>query len=671
MLRRRKNLLTPPMLRWALLGIVIGGLACRQPQDSVDTKTNSQQNTISWVVHEFTPQQSVPVYGFEDRTGALRVLKETTAALYVYTGVEAEVLGQSWRLVTEASPSDTPPDPSMWRFIKGDAPGTSSQTGTTSWSIAVQGRVHCPVFSIQSHARPFQVSLEGVSRATLPLSANWQLWFDEYGELRLGSSACQRNVQLARDYIAKRTAGFYTTGLAAAVAAFMQKHQSPFMVSDDSTNQVKKAAAYQLQARGLLNKEGNELLPVDEALWAEVAARASRSLTSYTFHGLTQDPNQELSRLTNSQAFAEVLQETPASDGFIQLQHHGHIWVPLMTLLNHGRNTQGQSYLQALISSTGLNVSDMSPGSIRAMDLLIADGAVAMMGQKYVATLLGQDALPKVARWAGLLASYYGLGDAERVAQQFELPSVMVAVDDRHLNVASSGAGLQRFAESFVLPQLANIEGLRAVVGVGSGSGGLERMIYDRFGTGIDIFGSDLDEQDSEGRHSLEVAREALADIVPASRIFAADIRDPQNLVQRLREQYREEGLSDAEINDRVAHMAVTSGFITHEPRSFSPSEVTTMLNGYASYIPHFILLEIPLVDPAVHALQPDAHFGVEIGTFHLASGQTIRPLEQWYSIIAASNYRIVAEASFNKIWNPNTNRYDIPTYVGLHLSTQ
>ena len=663
-------MLSPLMLRLLLGGAVLAVLGCQAAEPRLASKADPQA-ALSWAYQEVQYQQPVALYGFDGRRGALRFVETTTAPLFIYTGPSTGTSNAGWQLASQIAPTAIPPASSDWRFVlaTSDAISRGSRFPTT-FVVASQPRFQCPLYTLDADTRPSLSHVENTAQAALPLSSYWQVGFDSDGHLRLGSAACQKT-QLARNYLAQRTAGFYTTGMVGAVLSLMSAPGSGWIIPRDSANLVARAAAYQLQARGLLRPDGEALVPVNLDQWSNVASRAVDDLRSYTFHGVTGDPEAELGRLAVSDAFSKVIEETPARDAFLQLQHHGHVWVPLMTLLNHAQSASGVDYISALTSADGLPVMETSDGARMGIQLLIADGLVVQTDNRYHATRLGQDALPKLTRWSGLLASYYSLGDSARLQQELQLPATMIAVDDRHLNVASSGAGLARFAESFVLPQLEELvasAALQTVVGVGSGSGGLERMIVTRFPT-LDVFGSDLDESDAEGRHALDVAREALDGVIAPARIFAADIRDPDTLITTLRTLYVQEGRSPGEIEQKIAHTAITSGFITHEPRSFTAEEVTAMFNGYAQHVPHFILLEIPLVDPQVHAAQPDAHFGVEIGTFHIASGQTVRPLEEWHRIIEASDYRIVAQATFNKIWNPNTAQYDIPSYVGFHLA--
>lgn len=659
------------MFRLWLGFLLVVSTSCQASGGRVDSDTQMQQGPAQWVVHEVSPSHAMRLFAFDERAGALRYLKDTRSPFLVYALQGLPLANHHWMLASEDVGSTHIPRPAEWRFVVADsAVVETSKPPVAQWSVSPQVRSTCPSSALDTNGRATAIDRAGSGHAALALSQHWQVWFDDSGALRLGSELCQQ-IQLPRNYLAQRTAGFYTTGFVVAVDTVMQTTGPRLTVAPGVQNHLLSAAAYQLQARGLLRAQGLDFVPVDAGVWSQVVKRARQSLASYTFRGLTDNPNAELGHLIESDAFEQVLQETPAGDSFGQLQHHGQVWVPLMTLLNHASNAQGKGYVQALTDGSGLARGDASSGAQRAMELLIADGLVYQQGQRWVATRLGLDALPKLARWSGLLASYYGLGDGAQLSQNLAAPQFMAAVDDRHLNVASSGAGLQRFAEEFVLPNLGSIQGLRGIVGVGSGAGGLERMLFSYFrdrNVTIDIFGSDLDEMDSHGNHALEVARAALGDIIPGGRIFPADIRDPEGLFAAVRQQYRNEGLSDAEIEVRMAHMAVTSGFITHEPRSFSAADVTAMLNGYAQHAAHFILLELPLVDAAIHAQQADAHFGVELGTFHLASGQTVRSLSEWLAIIEGSAYRVQAQSEFNKIWNPHTGRYDTPTYVGFHL---
>lgn len=652
---------------WVGFALVLGA-GCQRSEAGVGSDARTQQAPAQWVLHQVSPAQSVRLFAFDDRAVALRYLKDTNSPFVVYA-LQGHPPADNWLLASEDVGAMRIPRPTEWRFVEASTVTIdASQGALAQWQISPQSRFDCPRSSLAATGRATQLDRAAGAYAALPLTQHWQVWFDTSGLLRLGSDFCQQ-VRMPWNFLAQRTAGFYTTGFIVAVDALMQTSNSQTLTVPPTTrNHALRAAAYQLQARGLLRREGDGYVPVDESVWRDVVARAQESLASYTFRGLTSNPNAELGHLIESEAFDRVLEETPAGDRSRQLQHHGHVWVPLMTLLNHALNARGVGYIQALTDGSGLAQADASTGAQRAMELLMADGLVYQQGDRWYATRLGLDALPKLARWSGLLASYSGLGDGAQLSRQLAAPEFMASVDDRYLNVASSGAGLQRFAQDFVLPRLGSIQGLQGIVGVGSGSGGLERMLYDHFGQTVDIFGSDLDETDSHGNHALEVARAALQDIIPAGRIFPADIRDPDGLFAAVREQYRSEGLSELEIEQKMANMAVTSGFITHEPRSFSPSDVTTMLNGYAKHAAHFMLLELPLVDPAIHAQQTDAHFGVELGTFHLASGQTVRPLSEWIAIIDASGYRIEAQSEFNKVWNPHTGKYDIPTYVGFHL---
>jgi hypothetical protein len=527
-----------------------------------------------------------------------------------------------------------------------------------------------------------------------------------------------REHELPRDFLARRTAGFYTTGLLNAVVAVttdtIDGGGMRFSVAQQASEHVARAAAYELQARRLLVKvlgpqsDGETYVPSPDVDWAAAVERAASDAASYRFTGLpSSGAERELARLVDSEAFDRVRSEAQSRSEHTMLWHHGYVWVPMMVLLNHldvnlntllpavEKERTEYSIIDVLARNGGLgeSVVQSSRALDKALGLLEVDGLVERVGGKIVATVKGAEGLPKLARWSGLLASYHSLANGLAVAEWMRTPGYMVRVDDRRLNVASSGAGLERFANEFMLKRLQTIKHLSTVVGVGTGSGELEKLIHDRFSANnrtLDIFGSDLDMDDLLGRSALDVARETLAHVPSIQenpgRIFQADVLKPDVLFDKVRAQYTREylaaqtppvedevELTDAQRRDlaariqtRLDHSAVTSAFITHEPRSLSDRDAITMLQGYAEHTPNFLLLEIPLIDADVHAQQSNPHFGAEIIVFHLASGQTIRPLETWVTIAAQSGYSIAERVEFNRLQGADGTQY--PSYIGLHL---
>lgn len=500
-----------------------------------------------------------------------------------------------------------------------------------------------------------------------------------------------------RSFLSVRTAGFYTTGFILTVDSIVAR-QKAFRVADQPSQYLARAAAYQLEARKLLKKDGdNAYVPIDVEQWAEAVKRARSDQADYVFRGIFKretliaqpDLQRDLTRLVSSAAFRRVRQETTSlkamKEDFSsaeyrsalqrQLWHHGYVWVPMMTLLSY-IELNGRPVIDA-IASTGVATQGLPSGIAGALELLLADGIIIQRNGMYVVENEGwADEIRKLSRWAGLLASYDTLGDAGRIREGMATSKKMSFVDSRTLNIRSSGGGLPGFYKDFVKQELSKLvaQGLSTVIDVGTGAGGLLKLIHNDFKL-LDLFASDLEPI------SLDVARQELERIItkPGRFLDHVNVLNARDLYNEVAIAYQQEALDASAIHQKLAHSVVTNAFITHEVREMSLSEAQHMMRGYAELFPHVLMLEIPLLDASEHAKQIFPQQGVEIIVFHLASGQEIRPLAEWEQIFQSAGYNIVAKKSFNRLLKPETLDANnpqsgvpddnLPVYIGYHLS--